>query len=54
MLFIPVIIFVLWLLNRMMTSNNKGEINKSGDLPMYVMMGIGMYYLFRIITTGGF
>jgi hypothetical protein len=54
MLFIPVIIFVLWLLNRMMTSNNKGEVNKSGDLPMYVMMGIGLYYLFRIITTGGF
>lgn len=54
MLFIPVIIFVFWLLNRMMTSNNKGEVNKSGDLPMYVMMGIGFYYLFRIITTGGF
>lgn len=54
MLFIPVIIFVLWLLNRMMTSNDKGEINKSGDLPMYIMMGIGAYYLFRIITTGGF
>ena len=54
MLFIPVIIFVLWLLNRMMTSNNKGEVNKSCDLPMYVMMGIGLYYLFRIITTGGF
>lgn len=54
MLFIPVIIFVLWLLNRMMSSNKKGEINKSGDLPMYIMMGIGAYYLFRLITTGGF
>lgn len=54
MLFIPVIIFVLWLLNRMMSSNQKGEVNKSGDLPMYIMMGIGAYYLFRLITTGGF
>lgn len=54
MLFIPVIIFVLWLLNRMMSSNKKGEVNKSGDLPMYIMMGIGAYYLFRLITTGGF
>ena len=54
MLFIPVIIFALWLLNRMMSSNKKGEVNKSGDLPMYIMMGIGAYYLFRIVTTGGF
>jgi hypothetical protein len=54
MLFIPVIIFVLWLLNRIMSSNNKGEVNKSGDLPMYIMMAIGAYYLFSIVTTGGF
>jgi hypothetical protein len=54
MLFIPVIIFVLWLLNRMMSSNKKGEVNKSGDLPMYIMMGVGAYYLFKLITTGSF
>lgn len=52
MLFIPVIIFVLWLLNRMMSSNKKGETNNSGDLPMYIMMAIGAFYLFRLITTG--
>lgn len=52
MLFIPVIIFVLWLLNRIMSSNKKGETNKSGDLPMYIMMAIGAFYLFRLITTG--
>ena len=52
MLFIPVIIFVLWLLNRWMSSSKKGETNKSGDVPMYVMMAIGAYYLFRLITTG--
>lgn len=52
MLFIPVIIFVLWLLDRMMSSNKKGETNKSGDLPMYIMMAIGAFYLFRLITTG--
>jgi hypothetical protein len=43
---------VLWLLNRMMSSNKKGETNKSGDLPMYIMMAIGAFYLFRLITTG--
>lgn len=52
MLFIPVIIFVLWILNRWMSSSKKGETNKSGDLPMYLMMAIGAYYLFNLITTG--
>ncbi|MES2546590.1 MAG: hypothetical protein V4575_02720 [Pseudomonadota bacterium] len=54
MMFIPVIIFVLWLLNRWMSSAAKGEKKKSGDLPMYIMMAVGVFYIFRIITTGGF
>jgi len=54
MLSIPVIIFVLWLLNRWMTSPNKAETSKSGDFPMYVMMAIGAYYLYKLVTTGGF
>jgi hypothetical protein len=37
-----------------MTSPNKAETSRSGDLPMYLMMGAGGYYLFRLITTGGF
>ena len=41
MMFIPVIIFVMWLLNRWMTSPNKSETSKSGDLPMYAMMAVG-------------
>jgi len=54
MMMIPVIIFVLWLLNRWMSSASKSETKKSGDVPMYVMMLIGAYYLFRLITTGSF
>ncbi|MBX9675589.1 MAG: hypothetical protein K2V71_03190 [Methylotenera sp.] len=54
MMFIPVIIFVLWLLNRWMSSAALGEKKKSGDLPMYIMMAMGAFYVFRIITTGGF
>ena len=54
MMAIPVIILVLWLINRWLTSPNKSETSKSGDLPMYVMMGVGAYYLFRLITTGSF
>ncbi len=54
MMAIPVIILVLWLLNRLMTSPNKSETSKSGDLPMYAMMAVGAYYLFRLVTTGSF
>ena len=55
MIFIPVIIFVLWFLNRIISSTpDKNEIKKSGNLPMYIMMGLGAYYLFRLIMTGGF
>ena len=54
MMFIPVIIFSLWLFNNWMTTSAKGEKKKSGDVPMYLMMAVGAFYLFRFITTGGF
>ena len=54
MLFIPVIIFVLWLMNRWMSSGAIGVKKKSGDMPMYIMMAIGAFYVFRLVTTGGF
>ena len=54
MLSIPVIILVLWLFNRWVSSPSKSETKKSGDLPMYIMMAIGAYYVFRLITTGSF
>ncbi|WP_020168010.1 MULTISPECIES: hypothetical protein [Methylotenera] len=54
MMFIPVIIFVLWLLNRWMSSAAKSEKKKSGDLPMYIMMAMGAFYIFRLATTGSF
>ena len=54
MMMIPVIIFVLWLLNRWMSSGSLSETKKSGDLPMYVMMFVGAIYLFRLITKGSF
>lgn len=54
MMFIPVIFVVLWLLNRWMSSAALGEKKKSGDLPMYIMIAVGLFYVFRLITTGGF
>lgn len=52
MMIIPVIIFVLWLLNRWLSSPNKSETKRSGDLPMYIMMAIGAFYIFRFINSG--
>lgn len=52
MMVIPVIIFVLWLLNHRISSNAKGEQKKSGDIPMYIMMAIGLFYMFQFISTG--
>jgi hypothetical protein len=52
MMFIPVIIFALWMMNRMMSSANPGESKKAGNLPMYIMMAIGAFYLFQFVTTG--
>lgn len=54
MMFIPVIIFALWLMNRMMSSTNPNESKKSGNIPMYAMMLVGAYYVYRFATTGGF
>lgn len=54
MMLIPVILVSLWVLNRWFSSASKGETRKSGDIPMYIMMAIGAYYIYRIVTTGGF
>ncbi len=50
---IPVVVGALWLMNRMMSSTNPNESKKSGNIPMYIMMAIGAFYLFRFLTTGG-
>ena len=54
MVLIPVIIFSVWLLNRWISAPNKSETKKSGDFPMYIMMAIGVFYLYRLYSTGSF
>jgi Na+/H+-dicarboxylate symporter len=54
MLIIPVIIFGLWSVNRWFSSPKKSKITKHGDIPLYVMMAVGSYYLFKLITSGSF
>jgi hypothetical protein len=54
MMLIPVIALVGWFLNKMMSSTNPNESKKSGNIPMYAMMVVGIFYIYRFITTGGF
>jgi cation transport ATPase len=50
---IPAAAVTFWLFNRFLTASAKGEKKKAGDIPMYIMMAIGAYYVFRFVTTGG-
>jgi len=52
LILIPVIVGVIWVFNRWTTSPNKDQRSKAGDIPMYAMMAIGAFYLFRLLTTG--
>lgn len=57
MMLIPVVILVLWILNRLISAGpgaGTSETKKSGNLPMYIMVVIGAYYLYRLVSTGGF
>ena len=53
LLLIPLAIGVLYLLDKVIT-NAAGTASKKGDIPLYIMMAIGAFFLFRLITTGSF
>jgi membrane protein insertase Oxa1/YidC/SpoIIIJ len=49
---IPLIIGALYLLNRWVSSSADGKATSRGDLLLYIMMAIGAFFLYRLITTG--
>lgn len=49
MMLIPLVIFAFWLLNRWISSSSKDKKKKSGNLPMYLMMVAGAYYLYQFV-----
>jgi hypothetical protein len=53
LLLIPLTIGALYLLDKTIT-NAAGTASKKGDIPLYIMMAIGAFFLFRLITTGSF
>jgi len=50
----PLLFVVLFLLNKWISGKTDGKANERGNLPMYLMMAIGVYFLFNILTTGSF
>ncbi len=44
----------LWLFNHWISKPRTSETTRAGDMPMYAMMAVGAYYLYRLLTTGGF
>ncbi len=54
MLLTVVALLGLWLLNRWLSTPNKSETKRVGDIPMYAMMAVGIYYLYRLFTSSGF
>lgn len=51
---IPLIFIGLFLVNRLLSAPTNAKTTWVGDLPLYLMMGIGGFFLFKLITTGGF
>lgn len=49
---IPVAIAALYFLNRWMSASDGKASSAKGDLPLYIMMAIGAFFLYRLITTG--
>ncbi len=54
MLLVVVALLGLWLFNRWINTAHKHEAKKVGDIPMYAMMAVGVYYLYRLYTVGSF
>jgi hypothetical protein len=49
-----IIAFLLYLFWRWLNSAPKGTRTRRGDIPMYLMMGVGIFFLLRLLTTGSF
>ncbi|PKO92950.1 MAG: hypothetical protein CVU15_03660 [Betaproteobacteria bacterium HGW-Betaproteobacteria-1] len=47
-----ILAFVLYLFWRWMNAAPKGVTTRRGDIPLYAMMAIGAFFLYRLITTG--
>jgi len=52
LLIIPFIIAAVWAFNHWTTSPDPTQRNKAGDIPLYLMMAVGLYYAIKLLSTG--
>lgn len=48
-----VIAFLLYRFFAWVNSVPPDQTSRRGDIPMYLMMAVGAYYLYRLLSTGG-
>lgn len=48
-LVIAVVLYIFW---RWLNAAPDGKATKRGDIPLYAMMAVGAFFLYRLITTG--
>ncbi len=46
---IAVVVYFFW---RWLNAAPDGKASKRGDIPMYAMMAVGAFFLFKLFTTG--
>lgn len=51
MLIAALVMFMLWQLNRWISKPHKQDKVSLGDVPMYVMMAVGLYYLYHLYSS---
>lgn len=51
---VVIVFFILFLLNRILSKPTDGKTSLVGDIPLYIMMAIGAFFVFNLITTGSF
>ncbi len=52
MLIAALVMLMLWRLNRWISKPHKQDKMSMGDIPMYAMMVIGVYYLYHLYSSG--
>jgi len=52
MVIAALVLLALWRINRWISTPQKQDKMSLGDIPMYVMMTVGIYYLYHLYSTG--
>lgn len=54
LIIVAIVAIALYALNRYLSGNQNEGATKRGNFLMYIMIGLGAFFLFRLLTTGSF